>query len=101
MMKAEQAKRDERDNRRAFRWGIGAAITVLLLALLYNLLIQTREEGPLKPDTPVQSAPQVAPQGTPGAPAGGAAGGSTPPESGSGPAGSRPAEPTAGNAQGR
>jgi hypothetical protein len=64
MMKTEQAKSDERDNKRVFRWGIGAAITVLLLALLYNLLIQTREEGPVKPETPTQSAPQL--QTTPG-----------------------------------
>jgi hypothetical protein len=64
MMKTQQAKSDERDNKRVFRWGIGAAITVLLLALLYNLLIQTREEGPVKPETPTQPAPQV--QTTPG-----------------------------------
>jgi len=100
-MKAQQAKSDERDNRRVFRWGIGAAIVVFLLALLYNLLIQTREEGPVKPDTPTQSAPQVTPQSTPGGAASGTAGGNAPPDSGSGPTGSRPAEPSAGNATGR
>ncbi|MDH6595024.1 hypothetical protein M2165_004913 [Variovorax sp. TBS-050B] len=100
-MKAQQAKSDERDNRRVFRWGIGAAIVVFLLALLYNLLIQTREEGPVKPDTPTQSAPQVTPQSTPGGSASGTAGGNAPPDSGSGPTGSRPAEPSAGNATGR
>ena len=100
-MKAQQAKSDERDNRRVFRWGIGAAIVVFLLALLYNLLIQTREEGPVKPDTPTQSAPQVTPQSAPGGGAGGTAGGNATPDSGSGPTGSRPAEPSAGNATGR
>ncbi|QGW81848.1 hypothetical protein [Variovorax paradoxus] len=70
-MKAQQARSDERDNRRVFRWGVGAAIVVFLLALLYNLLTQTREEGPVKPDTPMQSAPQTtAPSTTaPAAPA--------------------------------
>lgn len=58
-MKAQQARSDERDNKRVFRWGVGAAIVVFLLALLYNLLAQTREEGPVKPDTPTQSAPQT------------------------------------------
>jgi hypothetical protein len=70
-MKAQQARSDERDNKRVFRWGVGAAIVVFLLALLYNLLTQTREEGPVKPDTPTQSAPQTtAPSTTaPAAPA--------------------------------
>jgi len=74
---------------------------VFLLALLYNLLIQTREEGPVKPDTPTQSAPQVTPHSAPGGVAGGTAGGNATPDSGSGPTGSRPAEPSAGNATGR
>jgi hypothetical protein len=64
-MKVQQARSDERDNRRVFRWGIGAAIVVFLLALAYNLLTQTREEGPVKPDTPTQSAPQPAPANPP------------------------------------
>ena len=58
-MKAQQARNDERDNKRVFRWGVGAAIFVFVLALVYNLLTQTREEGPVKPDTPTQSAPQT------------------------------------------
>jgi len=66
-MKAQQARNDERDNRRVFRWGIGAAIFIFLLALAYNFLTQTREEGPVKPETPVQSAPASAlPQASPG-----------------------------------
>jgi len=66
-MKAQQARNDERDNRRVFRWGIGAAIFVFLLALAYNFLTQTREEGPVKPETPTQSAPAgTAPQASPG-----------------------------------
>jgi hypothetical protein len=70
-MKAQQARNDERDNKRVFRWGVGAAIVVFLLALLYNLLTQTREEGPVKPDTPTQSAPQTTAPSTaaPAAPA--------------------------------
>ncbi|MET3915569.1 hypothetical protein ABID97_002351 [Variovorax sp. OAS795] len=65
-MKAQQARNDERDNRRVFRWGIGAAIFVFLLALAYNFLTQTREEGPVKPETPTQSAPAgTAPQASP------------------------------------
>ena len=66
-MKAQQARNDERGNRRVFRWGIGAAIFVFLLALAYNFLTQTREEGPVKPETPTQSAPAgTAPQASPG-----------------------------------
>ena len=65
MMKTQQAKSDERDNKRVFRWGIGAAITVLLLALLYNLLVQTREEGPVKPEAPAQPPQPVSPAGGP------------------------------------
>jgi len=64
-MNAQQAKSDERDNRRVFRWGIGAVIVVFLLALASNFLTQTREEGPVRPDTPTQSAPQPAPANTP------------------------------------
>jgi hypothetical protein len=67
-MKAQQARSDERDNKRVFRWGVGAAIVVFLLALAYNLLTQTREEGPVKPDTPTQSAPQPTTTGTPASP---------------------------------
>ena len=69
-MKAQQARNDERDNKRVFRWGVGAAIFVFVLALAYNLLTQTREEGPVKPDTPVQSAPQTtSPGASPASPA--------------------------------
>ncbi|WP_235505136.1 hypothetical protein [Variovorax sp. Root318D1] len=63
-MTPQQANSDERDNQRVFRWGIGAALIIFLLALAYNFLIQTREEGPVKPSTPTQSAPLVAPSGT-------------------------------------
>lgn len=61
MKSPRQARSDERDNARLFRWGIGAAIFVFILALAYNFLTQTREEGPVKPSTPTQSAPQTAP----------------------------------------
>jgi hypothetical protein len=64
-MNPRQARSDERDNQRVFRWGIGAAIFVFLLALAYNFLAQTREELPVRPATPTQSAPQVAPANTP------------------------------------
>jgi hypothetical protein len=63
-MKPQQARSDERDNQRVMRWGIGAAIFIFLLALAYNFLAQTREEGPVKPSTPTQSAPQLPPSGT-------------------------------------
>ncbi|BEP48299.1 hypothetical protein LJR099_001847 [Variovorax paradoxus] len=67
MKSSRQLKTDERDNARLFRWGIGAAIFVFILALAYNFLTQTREEGPVKPSTPTQtqSAPQTAPANPP------------------------------------
>ena len=65
MKSPRQARSDERDNARLFRWGIGAAIFVFILALAYNFLAQTREEGPVKPSTPTQSAPQAAPANPP------------------------------------
>ncbi|MBD9663160.1 hypothetical protein FB547_10462 [Variovorax beijingensis] len=65
MKPSRQVKSDERDNARVFRWGIGAAIFVFILALAYNFLTQTREEGPVKPSTPTQSAPQTAPANPP------------------------------------
>jgi hypothetical protein len=61
MKSPRQARSDQRDNARVFRWGVGAAIFVFILALAYNFLAQTREEGPVKPSTPTQSAPQTAP----------------------------------------
>lgn len=66
MKSPRQARSDERDNARLFRWGIGAAIFVFILALAYNFLAQTREEGPVKPSTTTQSAPQTAPASPPG-----------------------------------
>ncbi|WPH22464.1 hypothetical protein [Variovorax paradoxus] len=65
MKSPRQAKSDERDNARVIRWGIGAAIFVFILALAYNFLAQTREEGPVKPSTPTQSAPQTVPASPP------------------------------------
>jgi len=65
MKPSRQLKSDERDNARVFRWGIGAAIVVFILALAYNFLTQTREEGPVKPSTPTQSAPQTSPANPP------------------------------------
>lgn len=65
MKSPRQAKSDERDNARVFRWGIGAAIFVFILALAYNFLTQTREEGSVKPSTPTQSAPQTTPASPP------------------------------------
>ncbi|CAN7222669.1 hypothetical protein [Variovorax paradoxus] len=65
MKSSRQLKTDERDNARLFRWGIGAAIFVFILALAYNFLAQTREEAPVKPSTPTQSAPQTAPASPP------------------------------------
>lgn len=59
MKSPRQARSDQRDNARVFRWGVGAAIFVFILALAYNFLAQTREEGPVKPSTPTQSAPQT------------------------------------------
>lgn len=56
MKSPRQARSDQRDNARVFRWGVGAAIFVFILALAYNFLAQTREEGPVKPSTPTQSA---------------------------------------------
>jgi len=65
MKSPRQVKSDERDNARVIRWGIGAAIFVFILALAYNFLTQTREERPVKPSTPTQSAPQTAPASPP------------------------------------
>lgn len=65
MKSPRQARSDQRDNARVFRWGIGAAIFVFILALAYNFLAQTREEGPVKASTPTQSAPQTAPASPP------------------------------------
>jgi len=68
-MTPQQARSDERDNQRVFRWGIGAAIFIFLLALAYNFMPQTREEVPVAPTTqsaPSSTAPQAPPATTQG-----------------------------------
>jgi len=68
-MTPQQARSDERDNQRVFRWGIGAAIFIFLLALAYNFMAQTREEVPVAPTTqsaPSSTAPQTPPATTQG-----------------------------------
>jgi hypothetical protein len=62
-MKPEQARSDERDNHRVFRFGTIIAIVLALLAITYNLMLHKRAEGPVN-EPPTQSAPQN-PSGNP------------------------------------
>lgn len=64
-MKEQQAKSDERDNRRVFVWGVLAAIIVMLGALAYFYAIQRHFEAPLEMPPP-QGTPTEAPGAAPG-----------------------------------
>ena len=53
-----QAKSDERDDRRVFRWGaVMVAVLVVLALLAYYLLHQSRERSPVMQES-TQQAPQ-------------------------------------------
>jgi len=47
-MKRQQARNDERDNKRAFRIAAITVIVLLLGVLAYNFLISAREDEPVK-----------------------------------------------------
>ena len=66
-MRLEQAKNDERDNRRAFRWGICAVIVVVLLVAAYNVMSHRRNDTP---PAGAQGLTQPAPQSAPASPSG-------------------------------
>lgn len=57
-MKKQQARSDDRDNRRVFAWGVVAAIVVMLGALAYFHAVQQRFEIPFETPPPAQSAPR-------------------------------------------
>lgn len=44
-MRIEQARNDERDNKRVFRWAIGAVIVVMLLVAGYNVMSHRRNDA--------------------------------------------------------
>lgn len=67
-MRLEQARNDERDSRRVFRWGIGAVIVVVLLVLAYNVVSHRRNDAA---PTGAQGMTQPAPQSTTTSPSGG------------------------------
>ncbi|MCT8177844.1 hypothetical protein ACEN9J_37405 [Variovorax sp. Varisp41] len=71
-MRLEQARSDERDGRRVFRWGIGAVIVVVLLVVIYNVMSHRRNDA-----APAggQGITQPAPQSAPASPNGGGAAG--------------------------
>jgi uncharacterized membrane protein len=71
-MRLEQARNDERDNRRVFRWGVGAVIVVVLLVVAYNVMSHRRNDAP---PTGAQGMTQPAPQSAPTSPSGGGAAG--------------------------
>ncbi|WP_295850619.1 hypothetical protein [uncultured Xylophilus sp.] len=48
-MDRQQPKKDDRDNRRAFRWGIGGVIAVVAAVLVYNVATFSRGD-PRVPD---------------------------------------------------
>lgn len=61
-MRLEQARSDEHDNRRAFRWGICAVIAVVLLVAVYNFMSHRRNDAaPAGAQGTTQPAPQSAP----------------------------------------
>ena len=47
-MKRQQARNDERDNKRAFRIAAITVIVLLLGVLAYNFLIEVRKDEPVK-----------------------------------------------------
>jgi hypothetical protein len=63
-MNEQQARSDERDNRRVFAWGILAAIVVMLGALAYFYVVHKRLEVPVQMP-PAQTAPSGEAQGAP------------------------------------
>lgn len=71
-MRLEQARRDEQDNRRVFRWGIGAVVVVVLLVVAYNVMSHRRNDaspaGAQGMTQPGPSSPPASPSG--GGPAG-------------------------------
>jgi hypothetical protein len=58
-----QARRDDHDNARLFRYGVGVALLVFLGALLYFYAVDQRGEAPSTDATP--PAAQTVPQTTP------------------------------------
>lgn len=53
-MKHEQPRKDDRDNRRAFRWGVGAAVLIIALGLAaYFVLAERRESSDTMRPAPV------------------------------------------------
>lgn len=63
-MRQQQARSDEKDNRRVMRWGIAAVVLLVVLAVLgYRLLTESRERSPTMPEatSPQAPAPQQAP----------------------------------------
>lgn len=54
-----QARSDDRDDRRVFRWGaIAVAVLVVLAVLAFYLLSQSRERSPAAQEPSTQQAPQ-------------------------------------------
>lgn len=54
-----QARSDDRDDRRVFRWGaIMVAVLVVLAVLAYYLLSESRERSPVMQEPAKQAAPQ-------------------------------------------
>ncbi len=58
-----QARSDDRENARLFRYGVGVAVLVFLGALLCFYAVDRRGEAPLTDAAPpaVQTVPQTAP----------------------------------------
>lgn len=55
----EQARSDDRDDKRVFRWGaIAVAVLVVLAVLAYYLLSESRERSPVMREPTTQQAPQ-------------------------------------------
>ena len=65
-MKQQQARNDDKDNRRVMRWGIAAVILLVVLAVLgYRLLTESRERSSTMPEATSRQAPATAPQQAP------------------------------------
>jgi hypothetical protein len=61
-MNRQQAKSDQRDNKRVFRWGIVAVVVLVLLAIAaYNVLSARRAASPTMQPS-VQQGPAEAPK---------------------------------------
>jgi hypothetical protein len=48
----QQRRGDQQDNKRVFRWGIGAVIVLILAALVFNSFIRRPDTAPSSPGTP-------------------------------------------------